>query len=74
MVEVAELYRNQGDYDKAEQLSLEAEETARRVFGNGHDITNSSVNNLIKLYGAWDKPEKAKEWRAKLPCEEGEEK
>jgi hypothetical protein len=25
------------------------------------------VNNLIDLYKAWDKPEKANEWRAKLP-------
>jgi hypothetical protein len=25
------------------------------------------MNNLIDLYEAWNKPEKAKEWRAKLP-------
>jgi hypothetical protein len=25
------------------------------------------MNNLIALYEAWNKPEKAKEWRAKLP-------
>jgi len=25
------------------------------------------VKNLIAPYEAWDKPEKAKEWRAKLP-------
>jgi hypothetical protein len=25
------------------------------------------MNNLISLYEAWNKPEKAKEWRAKLP-------
>jgi hypothetical protein len=25
------------------------------------------MNNLIDLYKAWNKPEKAKEWRAKLP-------
>ncbi len=24
------------------------------------------MNNLINLYEAWNKPEKAKEWRAKL--------
>lgn len=28
--------------------------------------TMESINNLIDLYEAWDKPEKAKEWRAKL--------
>jgi len=26
-----------------------------------------SWNNLIELYEAWNKPEKANEWRAKLP-------
>jgi hypothetical protein len=25
------------------------------------------LNNLIALYEAWGKPEKAQEWRAKLP-------
>jgi len=25
------------------------------------------MNNLIELYDAWEKPEKAKEWREKLP-------
>jgi hypothetical protein len=26
-----------------------------------------SWNNLIELYEAWNKPEKAEEWRATLP-------
>jgi len=25
------------------------------------------IDNLIALYEAWNKPEKAEEWRAKLP-------
>jgi hypothetical protein len=25
------------------------------------------LNNLIALYKVWNKPEKAEEWRAKLP-------
>jgi len=29
--------------------------------------TLKSLNNLIELYEAWGKPEKANEWRAKLP-------
>ncbi|OHB85955.1 MAG: hypothetical protein A2Z38_12580 [Planctomycetes bacterium RBG_19FT_COMBO_48_8] len=29
--------------------------------------SNASVNNPIKHYEAWNKPEKAEEWRAKLP-------
>jgi hypothetical protein len=28
------------------------------------------MNNLIELYKAWSKPEKTKEWRAKLPQKE----
>jgi hypothetical protein len=31
------------------------------------------VNNLIKLYEAWDQPEKAEEWRAKPQQTEGAE-
>jgi serine/threonine protein kinase len=66
MIDVAELYRDQGHYNRAEQLSLKAEGIARRVFGNDHEITNTCVNSLIDLYEAWNKPEKAKEWRTKL--------
>jgi hypothetical protein len=25
------------------------------------------MNELIKLYEAWEKPQKAQEWRSKLP-------
>jgi hypothetical protein len=35
--------------------------------GDTHPHTLESWNNLIDLYEAWGKPEKAKEWRAKLP-------
>jgi len=73
MINIAELYRDQGHNDKAESSLLKAQETARRVFGNDHEITNASMNNLIKLYEAWDKPEKAEQWRAKLPQTEASE-
>jgi len=29
------------------------------------------MNNLIELYEAWNKPEEAEKWRAKLPQTEG---
>jgi hypothetical protein len=32
----------------------------------GDTHTLESWHNLIDLYEAWDKPEKAEEWRAKL--------
>jgi len=54
-------------YEEAERWLIKAEEIARLVFGNDHKITNTSVNNLIALYEAWNKPEKAEEWEAKLP-------
>jgi len=31
------------------------------------------MNELIKLYEAWGKPQKAEEWRAKLPRKKGTE-
>lgn len=37
--------------------------------GNPRDKPES-WNNLIELYEAWGKPEKADEWRKKLPCEQ----
>jgi len=38
-----------------------------------HPHTFQSWHNLIRLYAAWNKPEKAKEWRAKLPQAEAME-
>ena len=60
------LYKEQGDYDKAEPLLIEAIEGRRLKLGDTHPHTLESWNNLIDLYEAWNKPEKAKEWRAKL--------
>jgi serine/threonine protein kinase/Tfp pilus assembly protein PilF len=64
--DLAMLYKEQGDYDKAEPLLLEAVEGRRLKLGDTHPHTIESWNNLIDLYEAWNKSEKAKEWRAKL--------
>ena len=64
--ELAMLYKDKGDYDKAETLLLEAVEGRRLKLGDNHPHTQQSLNNLITLYEAWNKPEKAQEWRAKL--------
>lgn len=61
------LYKEQVRYDKAEPLLLEALEARRLRLGDTRPRTLESRNNLIKLYEAWNKPEKAEEWRAKLP-------
>jgi tetratricopeptide (TPR) repeat protein len=60
------LYREQGQFDKAENLLLEALDGRRLKLGDTHPHTLESWNNLITLYEVWNKPEKAKEWRAKL--------
>jgi len=65
--ELGTMYRKWEKYDEAEKWLLKAEEIARRVFGNDHQITNTGVNNLIVLYEAWNKPEQANQWRAKMP-------
>ena len=68
--DLARLYKEQGDYGKAELLLLEALEGRRLKLGDEHPDTIESLNNLIALYDAWNKPEKANQWRAKLPAAE----
>jgi serine/threonine protein kinase len=65
--ELGVLYIQQARYDKAELLLIEALEGRRLKLGETHPHTIESINNLIELYEAWNKPEKAEEWRAKLP-------
>jgi len=67
------LYKEQARYDEAEPLLLEAVTGRRLKLGDEHPHTLESLNNLIELYEAWGKPEKANEWRAKLPKEEAAE-
>ncbi|MHC4580712.1 MAG: tetratricopeptide repeat protein, partial [Planctomycetota bacterium] len=59
------LYKAQGDYAKTEPLLLEAVKGRRIKIGDSHPHTIESWQNLIQLYEAWNKPEKAAEWRAK---------
>ena len=65
--DLAVLYQKKGDYDKAEPLLLEAFEGRRLKLGDSHPHTLESWKNLIELYETWNKPEKAEEWRARLP-------
>jgi hypothetical protein len=55
----------QGRYQDTEELLFEALKGLKP--GDTHPHTLESLNNLIELYEAWGKPEKAEEWRAKLP-------
>jgi serine/threonine protein kinase/Tfp pilus assembly protein PilF len=65
--DLAVLCMKQARYDDAEQLLIEAVEGRRLKLGDAHPRTLQSWNSLIDLYEAWKKPEKAAEWRAKLP-------
>lgn len=61
------VYKEQARYDEAEKLFIEALEGRHQNLGDTHSSTIESMNNLIELYAAWNKPEKAEEWQAKLP-------
>jgi serine/threonine protein kinase/Flp pilus assembly protein TadD len=64
--DMAVLYKEQGNFAKAEPLLLEAVKGRRLRLGDTHPHTLDSWNHLIELYEAWNKPEKAEEWRANL--------
>jgi len=61
------LRREQQRYEEPELLRSKAIEGHRLKIGETHPHTLESWKNLIGLYEAWNKPEEAEEWRAKLP-------
>jgi len=73
MHELAVLYKEQARYEEAEKLLLEAVEGQRLKLGDNHPHTQKSMKILIALYKAWNKPEKANQWRAKLPRQQPKE-
>jgi len=72
--DLAMLYKEQGEYDKAEPLLIDAVEGRRLKLGDTHPHTQESIKTLIDLYEAWNKPEKASQWRAELHFEESPNK
>jgi len=64
---LARNYLKQGRYDKAAPLLHEVVESQILRFGETDRYTQKSITDLITLYEAWNKPEKANEWRAKMP-------
>jgi len=73
MYNLALVHHRQGDYDKAEPLLVELLESSQRVLSEGHPHTAAAMNELIKLYEDWGKPQKAEQWRTKLPRKKGTE-
>ena len=54
-------------YDDAEPLLIECYEAVSKRLGSRHQQTHKAITNLVELYDAWGKADKAAEWRAKLP-------
>jgi len=67
MVRLGWVYTEQQRYGEAEELLIEAFKLSHRVLGPLDQITIESIGKIVDLYEAWDKPEKAKEWRGKPP-------
>jgi len=63
----AELSSRLGRYNQAEREFLAAINVSSHLFGEQHEETLACMRGLIDLYKAWNKPEKANEWRSKLP-------
>jgi len=53
--------------EEADKYFVEAVEGRHLKLVDKHPHILEYINNLIALYEAWNKPEKAKEWQAKLP-------
>jgi tetratricopeptide (TPR) repeat protein len=54
-------------YDLAEQELIALLKSVREYLGDAHPETRGCILALIELYEVWGKPEKAEQWRAKLP-------
>jgi hypothetical protein len=59
-------YSDRGKYADAENLLLKALEGRRRVLGENHPDTDAAMNEVVRLYEHWGKPDKAGEWKQKL--------
>jgi len=60
------LYHELSRAQDSELLLLEAVRHRRLKLGDSHPHTLKSWNHRIELYEAWNKPKKAKEWRANI--------
>jgi len=58
--------KEQARYEAAERLLLAAVEGQILKLGDTHPNTLESWNNIVNLCEAWNKPEQARSWRAKL--------
>ena len=54
-------------YEQAEALLLSAYPVLRDTLGSENVRTKRSLNHLVELYEAWEKPDEAARFRALLP-------
>jgi serine/threonine protein kinase/tetratricopeptide (TPR) repeat protein len=66
-LKLASFYQQQGRFVEAERLMLGACAALADRLGASHSRTQECVRSVVTLYEAWGKPEKAAEWRARLP-------
>jgi serine/threonine protein kinase len=64
-------YTVRGDFEDAELLLLESYPIMSRNLGQKQEMTQQAIQRIVKLYEAWDKPEQASKWRARLTLERG---
>jgi hypothetical protein len=57
-------------YRATEYELTAALKSARQYLGASHPETRGCILAFIELYEAWNKPEEAETWRAKLPQEQ----
>ena len=67
LTNLALVLERQGKYVAAEPLFREALALRQRLLGDRHPDTLESMNNIVEFYEGWGKPDRAAEWRAKLP-------
>ena len=67
MVYLGWVCTKQHRYDEAETILLDAFELCSRVLGPVDQSTVEAVRKIVELYEAWNKPDEAVKWQAKLP-------
>ena len=68
-VVLAHILVQQQRYDQAEALYLDSYSQFTETLGATNVRTVDSLQRIVDLYDAWSMPDKAAEWRAKLPDE-----
>ena len=60
-------YKEKVDNSSAGPLLIKGVKGCHLKLGETHPHTIESIKSIIDLYEDWNKPEKAEEWREKLP-------